>query len=134
MTEQVYEGHEIGGIGGLMVRHWWPYGQLTRLLGQQSDIVSPEERLEICYRTIVDSSFLLGYTCIKLKLLSCKNNHSIIIIIINSIYSVKSPRKFKDIKARFDRYGTSITSRIGENLCNIVLFLAATDNQLLPNC
>ena len=107
MTEQVNEGHEIGGIGGLMVRHWWPNGQLTGLLGQQSDIVSPEGRLQICYRPSVDSSFLLGYTCIKLKLLSCKNTHSI--MIIDSIYSVK----FIDIKARFDIYGTSITSRIG---------------------
>ena len=40
---------------------------------------------------------------------------------------LKNSRKFKDIKARFDLYGTSITSRIVENMCNIVLFLVATD-------
>ena len=36
-------------------------------------------------------------------------------------------RNFKDIKARFDLYGTSIASWIVENVCNIVLFLVATD-------
>ena len=45
----------------------------------------------------------------------------------NPIYSVKSSRKFKDIKVRFDLYGTSITSQIVENVCNIVLFLVTTD-------
>ena len=39
----------------------------------------------------------------------------------------KKSQKFKDIKARSDLYGTSITSRIVENVCNIVLFLVATD-------
>ena len=36
-------------------------------------------------------------------------------------------RKFEDIKARFDLYGTSITSQIVKNVCNIVLFLVVTD-------
>ena len=80
--------------------------------------------------------FLLVYTFVKLKLLFCKDIHSIIIIMIiiiiiiiirrrmririNSICSVKSSRKFKDltIKARFYLYGAPITSRIVENVCN----------------
>ena len=45
----------------------------------------------------------------------------------NPIYSVKRSRKSKDIKAGFDFYGTSITSWIVKNVCNIVLFFVATD-------
>ena len=46
-----------------------------------------------------------------------------------SIYSVKGPQKFKDIQARllFNLCETSITSRMVENVCNIVLFLIAAD-------
>ena len=40
------------------------------------------------------------------------------------IYSVKDSKKFKDIQARFlfNLCETSITSRIAENVCNIVVF------------
>ena len=43
------------------------------------------------------------------------------------IYSVKDSQKFKDIQARllFNLCETSITSRMVENVCNIVLFLIA---------
>ena len=45
------------------------------------------------------------------------------------IYSVKGLQKLNDIKARllFKLFETSITSRIVENVCNIVLFLIAAD-------
>ena len=47
----------------------------------------------------------------------------------NPLYFVKGSLKFKDIKARllFNLYETSITSRMVENVCNIVLFLIAAD-------
>ena len=40
------------------------------------------------------------------------------------IYSVKDSKKFKDIQARllFNLCETSITCRIVENVCNIVVF------------
>ena len=43
------------------------------------------------------------------------------------IYYVKNSKKFKDIQARllFNLCETSITSRMVENVCNIVLFLIA---------
>ena len=45
------------------------------------------------------------------------------------IYSVKDSKNFKDIQARllFNLCETSITSRMVENVCNIVLFLIAAD-------
>ena len=45
------------------------------------------------------------------------------------IYYVKDSKKFKDIQARllFNLCETSITSRMVENVCNIVLFLIAAD-------
>ena len=44
-------------------------------------------------------------------------------------YLVKGSRKFKDIQVRllFKLYETSITSRMVENVCNIVLLLIAAD-------
>ena len=45
------------------------------------------------------------------------------------IYSVIGSQNFKDISARllFHLFDISITSRLAENVCNIVLFLIAVD-------
>ena len=47
----------------------------------------------------------------------------------NPIYPVNGLQKTKDIQARllFDLCETSITSRMVENVCNIILFLIAAD-------
>ena len=47
----------------------------------------------------------------------------------NLTYSVKGSQKLKNIQARllFNLYKTSMTSRMVENVCNIVLLLITVD-------